>query len=74
MPCGDVTWLSSIYLNASPAERGEDINFIESEPDFIHKNFILGGDFNCIADTNLDTKTIRGTGDPRYSNAHSARW
>jgi exonuclease III len=57
------------------AERGEDLNFIESEPDFIHKNSILGGDFNCVADTNLDTKTIkRGTGEPRYSNAHSARW
>jgi hypothetical protein len=34
---------------------------------------IIGGDFNCVADTNLDTKTAAGIGSTTYRNAHSVQ-
>jgi hypothetical protein len=71
---GVTTWLTSIYLDANAAERGLNINDLHSEPDLIHKNSIIGGDFNCVAVTNLDTKTPSGTGSSSYGNAHSISW
>jgi hypothetical protein len=70
---GITTWLTSIYLNANPAERGLNVNDLHSEPDLIHKISIIGGDFNCVADTNLDSRTAAGTGSTTYSNAHSVQ-
>ena len=71
---GATTWLTSIYLNSNPTRRGHDLDFLENEPDLVHKNSIIGGDFNCVADTNIDTKLENGSGSASYSNDHSVRW
>ena len=70
---GATTWLSSVYLNANAAKRGIDLDLLESERDLIHKNSIIGGDFNCVADTNLDTKLEDGNSSSTYGNDHNAK-
>eukprot|EP00962_Isochrysis_galbana_P008066 scaffold2191_cov138-Isochrysis_galbana.AAC.8 len=71
---GHKAWLTSIYLHAQHANRSENLSDLEQALGLIHKNSIIGGDFNCVFDKNLDTKNRDGVGSSTYNNPHSPRW
>ena len=62
--------ISSIYVPVNARIRK---TFLEKlvEQKWIHRDDILGGDFNCVANVTLDTSTIEG-GTP-YVNNHGVK-
>eukprot|EP00962_Isochrysis_galbana_P048111 scaffold19949_cov120-Isochrysis_galbana.AAC.1 len=71
---GTKAWLTSIYLHANATIREANLKEIENSLGLLHRNSIIGGDFNCVHDPNLDTKNRDGSGSSTYNNPHSPRW
>jgi hypothetical protein len=69
---GEQTWLSSVYLNASPQTRKLSLDLLDQIAQENPANSIVGGDFNCVANPLLDIHRPN----PRniYSNEHSRQW
>ena len=69
---GRTTWLTSIYLNATPGDRKKTLEEL-SASGLLEKNSITGGDFNVVADANVEAKYNQGI-NRNYSNKHSNLW
>ena len=64
--------LASIYLSATPAERATQIDILRDSPLGRDQDSLIGGDFNCVEDVEIDTKSDEDKS--TYGNAHGLRW
>ena len=64
------TRITSIYAPVDPRGRRRFLDRLDEER-WLHRDDIVGGDFNCVADVTLDTATIEGGSE--YSNAHGMK-
>ena len=60
--------IASVYLPTRPSERGTTIAEI-CESELLKGATVIGGDFNCVPDTNLDLSYSES-----YENAHAHEW
>eukprot|EP00967_Tisochrysis_lutea_P112466 scaffold177628_cov30-Tisochrysis_lutea.AAC.1 len=61
--------VASVYLNAQPNKRKEEIKLIHASTDITSRT-ILAGDFNCVENVSRNTKSKQGAGP--YSNSSEA--
>ena len=64
--------LISIYLNATPAQRAAQIDALKNSDIGHNHDSLMGGDFNCVEDVELDTRgKVEKTNKP-HTETHTA--